>query len=317
MTKDKPAVYQAKSGAIELSVDSSAETIWATQAQIVEVFGVDQSGVARHIKNLFGDGEVDEKSNMQKMHIANSDKPVVVYSLDIILAVGYRISSSKAVAFRKWATQVLRQYITEGYAIDRDRVTQNYQAFLKAVDEVKQLSAGGQVNDHAEMIDLVQAFASTWLSLDAYDRGALPQTGLSKQQVEFTAEELHSALDKLKADLIERGEATDLFAQPKHPGGLQGIVGNVFQTFGGEDLYPTVEEKAAHLLYFVVKNHVFNDGNKRSGAFCFVWFLQKAGILHPDQLTPQALTSLTVLVAESDPKHKDRVTGLVLLLLGS
>jgi hypothetical protein len=313
--KEEMIIYQAKNGAIELRGDFSRETIWATQAQIVQLFGVDQSVVSRHINNIFKDKEGDPKSNMQKMHIANSDKPVVLYSLDIILGVGYRTNSSRAIVFRRWATEVLRQHIVEGYTINRKRVESNYDNFIKAVDDIKHLLPDGGVVAAGDAIELVRMFATTWLSLDAYDRSDFPASGATRKQVAFTADELSSALDDLKNELIAKKEASELFGTAQMSDSISGIVGNVFQSFNGKDLYPTVEEKAAHLLYFVVKNHPFMDGNKRSGAFAFIWFLRGAKLLDPARLSPEALTALTLLVAESKASDKNRIVGLVLLLL--
>lgn len=305
------AIYQAKNGAIELNVDAKHETIWATQAQMAKVFDVDQSGIARHIQNILKDEEVDTKSNMQKLHIANSDKPVTLYSLDIVLAVGYRANSARAIAFRQWATKTLKTYITSGFAINKKHVQQNYGHFLRAIDDIKLLSTNNE-----ESLELIKAFASTWFSLNAFDKGDMPTEGANKKQVVVTAEHLLSAIANLKADLVANSQATDLFAQERTADAIEGIVGNVFQSFAGADVYPTVEEKAAHLLYFIVKNHPFSDGNKRSGAFAFVWYLQRAGALLLNQITPTALTALTLLIAQSEPKQKDRMIGLVLLLLG-
>lgn len=203
-------IYQAKSGAIEFKQDISKETIWATQAQIVDLFDVDQSVVSRHVKNIFADGEVSKKSNMQKMHNANSDKPVILYSLDVILAVGYRANSGRAIQFRQWATKTLRSHIVDGYTINKTRIAKNYGVFLKAVEEVKKLLPSGGIIDAASAMELVKMFASTWISLDSYDREALPKDGVTKKKVEFTAEELHRDLEKLKKDLVGKGEATEL-----------------------------------------------------------------------------------------------------------
>jgi hypothetical protein len=313
--KKEVVIYQAKSGAIELRGDFSRETIWATQAQIVELFDVDQSVVSRHINNIFKDKEISLKSNMQKMHIASSDRPVSLYSLDVILGVGYRTNSSKAVEFRRWATAILREHITEGFTINRKRIGTNYEQFLRAVDEIKHFLPEGATVDTGDVVELVQMFATTWLSLDAYDRSDFPAAGATRKQVLFTADELAGALSDLKRTLVGKKEAGDLFGAERARDSVAGIVGNVFQSFGGKDVYPTVEEKAAHLLYFVVKNHPFTDGNKRSGAFAFVWFLRSAKLLDPTRLSPEALTALTLLVAESKAAEKDRVIGLVLLLL--
>ena len=172
----------------------------------------------------------------------------------------------------------------------------------------------GQSLPTKEAIDLISVFANTWFSLNAYDKSSFPKKGWTKKQVSFTAKELNKSLDQLKKDLVAKKQANDLFAQEKEKNSVSGIVGNIFQTFGGKDLYPSVEDKVAHLFYFMVKNHPFTDGNKRSGAFTFVWFLKKASKL-PENLTPEALTALTLLVAESSPKDKDKMIGLILLLL--
>lgn len=315
-TKQKDIeIYQTKDGAIELSVDARKETVWATQEDLTRLFNKDQSVISRHVRKIFKDREIDEKSNMQKMHIANSDKPVAFYSLDVILSVGYRTNSIEAINFRRWATKILRGYLTQGFVINKKQIANNYDNFLKAVDSIKKLSKNKELIGSAEALNLVEAFASTWLSLDAYDKSSLPKKGSGEKGVSFAAEELKKSIGTLKTELMKKGQATELFAQEKNKDSFTGIVGNIFQTFGGKELYPTVSEKAAHLLYFVVKNHVFNDGNKRSGAFSFVWFLQKAGMLDKENMTPTALTSLTLLIAESDPKDKENIIGLVLLLL--
>jgi len=308
-------IYQAKTGAIELRGDFTRETIWASQAQIVDLFGVDQSVVSRHIKNIFKDGEIEEKSNMQKMHIANSDKPIILYSLDVILGVGYRTNSRVAIEFRKWATKTLRGYIVDGYAINKTRIAKNYAQFLSVVDDIKKLLPWGSSVEPKDAIELVSLFADTWLSLDAYDRDALPKGKLTKKKVELTAEKVTDSLAELKAELIHKSEATDIFGIERSKGSVAGIVGNVMQSFGGKEMYKSAEEKAAHLLYFMVKNHPFTDGNKRNGAFAFVWFLKQANILDVSKLTSPALTALTILVASSEPKDKHKVIALILNLI--
>ena len=165
-----------------------------------------------------------------------------------------------------------------------------------------------------EDLNLVQLFADTWYSLEAYDKAKFPKNGWTKKQVFWTAEELKKALAKLKQELLAKKQATDLFGQERTKNAVEGIASNIFQSFSGRELYPSVEDKAAHLLYFMVKNHPFTDGNKRSGAFAFVWFLKKAGRLSPG-FTPEALTALTLLTAESAAKDKAKMIGLILLLL--
>ncbi|MFH0739638.1 MAG: virulence protein RhuM/Fic/DOC family protein [bacterium] len=313
--KSQVVIYQAKSGAIELRGDFSRETIWATQAQIVNLFGVDQSVISRHINNIFKDGEIDKKSNMQKMHIANSDKPIILYSLDVILGVGYRTNSKVAIEFRKWATKTLRSYIVDGYAVNKNRISENYAQFLSVVEDIKKLLPAGSVVDAEDAVELVSLFADTWLSLDAYDKGVLPKGKLTKKKVLLTTEKISKSLAGLKEELMRRSEVTDIFGKERSEGFVAGIIGNVMQSFGGKELYESAEEKAAHLLYFMIKDHPFVDGNKRSGAFAFVWFLKQANILDVSKLTPSALTALTILVACSDTKEKDKVIGLILNLI--
>jgi prophage maintenance system killer protein len=308
-------IYQTKSGALQLRGDFSRETVWATQAQIVDLFDISQSVVSRHIKNVFTDGEVEQKSNMQNMHIANSDKPVVLYSLDVILSVGYRTNSKLAIEFRQWATKILNQHITAGYTINRSRIGQNYTEFMDAVGKVQALLPAGNEMSTSSVLDLVRLFADTWFSLDAYDKETLAPAKVNKKKVALTAKELASSIEVLKTELIRKGEATSNFAQERNREALEGIVGNVMQSFGGTAVYPSIEGKAAHLLYFIIKNHPFLDGNKRSGAYAFVWFLQKAKVLDSNTLTPTALTTLTILIAESNPTNKEKIISLVMTLI--
>lgn len=317
VSKNNIVIYQAKSGAIELKGDFSNETLWATQAQIAELFNIDRSVVTKHIGNILKSKEISEKSNVQKMHIANSDKPVAFYSLDILLAVGYRANSSRAIEFRQWATKTLRGYIVDGYAVNKKRIAANYDKFLSVVENIKALLPRDSVStiDTADTIELISLFADTWLSLDAYDRDALPKGKITKRKVDLTANKISVSLKDLRSELIRKSEATDIFGEERVAGSVAGIVGNVMQSFGGKDVYESVEEKAAHLLYFMVKNHPFVDGNKRSGAFAFVWFLKQANMLNTSKLTPSALTALTILVASSDPKDKEKIVALVLNLI--
>ncbi|MFA5777054.1 MAG: virulence protein RhuM/Fic/DOC family protein [Parcubacteria group bacterium] len=314
-------IYQGKSGAIELKGDFKRETIWANLQQIADLFEADKSGISRHIKNIFSNGELAKKSTVAKIATVRKEgnreikREIEFYNLDMILSVGYRVNSKKATEFRKWATKTLRQHILEGYTLNKKQLAKNYEAFLKAVEDVKKLlPSGGKVRAE-DALELMKIFASTWLSLDAYDKETLPKIGATKKQVRITADNISEILLKFREELISQKEASELFGTERTKGDAAGIVGNVFQAFGGKDLYPTLEEKAAHLLYFMVKDHPFVDGNKRSGAFAFVWFLRKAKILDTRRLTPEALTALTLLVAESRPKDKERMVGLILILL--
>ncbi len=318
---NKLVVYQAKSGAIELKGDFKKDTMWASLNDIAKLFGRDKSVVSRHLNNIYKSGELNKKSTVAKFATVQYEgkrqvtREMNYYNLDAILSVGYRINSKQATRFRIWATKTLKQHLTEGYTINKQQISKNYQNFLEAVQNVKALLPENDLVETKDVIELINAFASTWFSLEAYDSEKLPSNGYTKQEVTVTAKELQEAINNLKTQLLKKNLATDIFAQENNKNSIEGIIGNVFQVFDGNQVYPTIEEKAAHLLYFMIKNHPFVDGNKRCGAFAFVWFLEKTKNLKAN-LTPEALTALTLLVAESDPKDKNNIIGLILLLLG-
>lgn len=316
--KNNLAVYQAKNGAIELRSDSDMETVWASLDQIADIFGRDKSVISRHIKNIINNDELSRNSVVAFFATTATDGKIYNvehFNLDMILSVGYRVNSKQATSFRQWATKILRQHITKGYTINPVIIKANYDQFLLAVEDIKKLIPEESSIDNKSVLELVTAFADTWLSLDAYDKDALISSGTTKKAVTLTAKQLETALIEFKKELINKGEATELFGKERQNAALAGIVGNVMQSFGGKALYPSIEEKAAHLLYFIVKNHPFVDGNKRSGAFAFIWFLKKTGLLEGSKITPPALTALTLFIAESDPKNKERMVKLVLQLL--
>jgi len=285
------------------------------------LFGRDKSVISRHINNIFKEGELMKAATVAKIATVQKEgarrvtRQVEYYNLDMILSVGYRVDSIQATQFRIWATKTLKQHLLDGYTINKKRIGKNYQKFMHTVADIKTLSAGSEKLTNADVLELVSAFAGTWFSLDAYDKQRFPQKGLTRKTLTIQAQDLYADIVAFKAELMRKGEATELFAQEKSGGSLNAILGNVFQSAFGKDAYPSVEEKAAHLLYFTVKNHPFSDGNKRTGAFAFIWFLQKAKLRFQEKITAQTLTALTLLIAESDPKEKDKIIGLVLLLL--
>jgi hypothetical protein len=311
-------VYQAKNGAIELRGDVSRETIWATLDQIAAVFGRDKSVISRHLKNIFREGELTRSSVVAKNATTAADGKtyqVEYFNLDAIISVGYRVNSKTATQFRQWATKTLHEHITRGYTINRKQIGRNYDAFMRAVGDIQALLPEHVTLDPKGILELVKEFSATWVSLDAYDKDALKAVGSTKKSVKLTGEELTAAIASLRGDLMKKGEATDLFATERHTGSVGGIVGNVMQSFGGKPVYATIEEKAAHLLYFMVKNHPFTDGNKRSGAFAFVWFLRKVRAKGGKNINPAGLTALTLLIAESKPEKKEQMVALVTQLL--
>ncbi len=311
-------IYQAKNGAIELREDFEHENIWANQAQIANLFGVERSVITKHINNIFKNKELDSNSvcaNFAHTAIDGKVYRVIFYSLDVVLFVGYRTNSKRAIEFRKWANTILRDYVIKGYAINRNQISKNYTSFMKSISDIQALLPESISFDPKIIIDLVKEFSSTWLSLNAYDKGSLSTIGTTKRSIKLTGQELTLAIDDFKDELVKNGNATEIFAQERNKGSIEGIVGNIMQSFGGQDLYKTIEEKAVHLLYFIVKDHPFIDGNKRSGAFAFIWFLRKAKIKKSVNINPNALTALTLLIAESNPDKKEQMIALVIQML--
>jgi hypothetical protein len=314
-------IYQAKSGAIELQGDFKHETIWATQIQIADAFEVNIRTVNEHIANIIKSEELKEKSTIRNFRIVQMEggrqvqRDVKHYNLDMILSIGYRVNSKKATLFRQWATKTLKEHIVQGYTINRKQIANNYEAFIQTVNSIQNLLPENITLDPKMVLELIKEFASTWVTLDAYDKDNLKTVGETKKSVRLSGEELAGAIANLRKELIRKKEASELFAQEKRAGSVEGILGNVMQSFDGKPVYVTAEEKAAHLLYFMVKNHPFNDGNKRSGAFAFVWFLRKVKIKGARNINPSALTVLTLLIAESKPSSKNQMIALVTTLL--
>jgi death-on-curing family protein len=310
-------IYQAKSGAIEFRGDFKAETIWATQDQIAQLFDTTKQNISLHFKNVFKSGELEELSVVKDFFTTAGDGKqykVKFYNLDAVISIGYRVNSKTATLFRQWATKTLREHLTKGYTINKKVILKNYDQFLKTVADIQLLLPEHVTLDPKQILDLVKEYSVTWSKLDAYDREVFSK-GINKKKIKLTGDELISAISELKSELMRKGEATDIFAQDRNRGSIEGIIGNVMQSFGGNDVYQTLEEKAAHLLYFIIKNHPFVDGNKRSGAFSFIWFLRKNGVKGARAINPTGLTAITLLIAESNPVHKDKMTALVVELL--
>jgi prophage maintenance system killer protein len=314
-------IYQAKNGTLEIRGDFSNETLWATQSQIAEAFGVDVRTISEHIKNIYKTNELSEKATIRNFRIVRKEgtreivRDINHYNLDMILSVGYRVNSKTATQFRIWATKTLKEHIVKGYTINRKQIGKNYDAFMKAVGDIQNLLPEHITLDPKAILELVKEFSSTWVSLDAYDHGNLKSIGTTKKSIKLNGQELTQAISNFRNELLKKGEATDIFAQERNTGSVEGIVGNVMQSFGGKPLYESLEEKAAHLLYFIVKDHPYVDGNKRSGAFSFIWFLKKNKIKGAQNINPNTLTTLTLLIAESKPEKKELMVALITNLL--
>jgi prophage maintenance system killer protein len=320
---DQVIFFQAADGQVSLDVRLEADTVWLSQAQMAELFGRERSVITRHVGNVFREGELAEKSNVHFLHIAGADRPVGFYNLDVIISVGYRVKSPRGTQFRIWATQVLRQHLIQGYTLHQRRLQErglgDLQQALALMARI--LSARGLVSDEGQaVLEVVQRYSRAWRWLLAYDEDRLAPAFAEPDGVPeaLGLAEAQRAIDTLRRDLARCGETTPLFGQENRQA-LAGILGAIEQTFDGQPLYPTAQLRAAHLLYFVIKDHPFADGNKRIGTLLFLEFLRRNQLLLlPDgqpRIADNGMAALALLIAESAPQQKDLIIRLVLALL--
>jgi prophage maintenance system killer protein len=313
-------IYETEAGQTTIDVKLQHETVWLTQQQLSDLFQRERSVISKHLKNIFSSGELDEDSNVQKMHIPNSDKPVAFYNLDIIISVGYRVNSKQGTQFRIWATNVLRQHIVEGYTLNEKRLKEQAQKYTDLKQTVRLLQNVIQRKElnNDESTGLLQVISDYTYALDIlddYDHQRLTIKGTHKKELfRITYRSAIAAIQTLK----EKFGSSELFGREKDES-FQSSLGTIYQTFGGQELYPSLEEKAANLLYFVVKNHSFSDGNKRIAAFLFVWFMEENNLLYDKdghkRIADNALVALTLLIAESNPLEKDTMVKVIVNLI--
>ena len=298
-------LFQSSDREISLDVPTDGSTVWLTQSQMAELFEKDQSVISRHISNVFKDGELEKESNMHFLHIAKSDRPVAFYNLDVIISVGYRVKSRRGVEFRRWATDVLRRYIIEGAATNERRLEQ-----LGKVARV--MARIPESLETRQVLDIVQSYTAALDLLDDYDHQRLKAPKGDKATYVLSYEECRKVIDDMKF-----GEESDLFGVEKDES-FKGTLGSIYQGFGGQEIYPSLQEKAANLLYLVVKNHAFLDGNKRIAATMFLYFLDRNGVLFVDgrkTIDDSTLVAITIMIAESKPEEKDAMTALAMNFL--
>ncbi len=316
-------IYENADHAVEVRLDAHQETLWLSLQQIADVFSRDKSVISRHLRNIFRDSELDREAVVAKNATTAADGKtyqVEYFNLDAIISVGYRVNSSQATRFRQWATRILREHLTQGWTISRHRFEENAQELEAALRLVRKAAQSPSLDTDSGrgLVDIVSRYAQTFLLLQRYDEGLLTDPQSQAGGALPSLEEARSALDNLKGELMTRGEATELFARDRGDG-LDSLLGNLDQSVFGEPAYPSVEAKAAHLLYFVIKNHPFSDGNKRSAAFLFVDFLHRNSRLFHSSGEPVindvGLAALTLLVAESDPANKDTMIRLIMNML--
>ncbi len=310
MENNEIVLFESRDGAVTLPVKVDSETVWLTQAQIAQLFGKDRTVIGRHIRNAISDGEIDAMTMCAKFAHMGKDADQVynvdIYNLEVIIAVGYRVHSPRGVEFRRWATSVLKEFIVRGYVVNRERMRQLGQT----VEVMKRVVNSLDVD---QVLDVVKTYSTALDLLDGYDHQTIGKPKVKGRSVELSYEECRRFIDSMKfaAD-------SPLFGNEKD-GSFKSALGAVYQSFGGKDLYPSSQEKAANLLYLVTKNHGFSDGNKRIAAGLFLYFLKRNKLLlrkdGSKRIADHTLVALTVMIAESKPQEKELMVNLVMTFL--
>src|SRR3989344_1016403 len=310
-------IYKSSKGH-DVEVTIQTDTVWLTQDQVSRLFSTERSVITKHLGSIFKRGELNEKSNVQKMHIAGSDKPVKLYNLDCIISVGYRVNSKKATEFRMWATKTLKNHLVKGYTINEKRLQEAQDKFNELQETIGFLKDKSRHNlllgQEQEILSLLADYSKTLTLLEQYDKEKVSLINKGKGKFVLDYDEVLVIIAKVKSELTVKKEASELFGQDNQ-GKLQGIIKSIYQTFNKKELYGSIEEKAANLLYFIIKDHPFVDGNKRIASFLFVYFLNKHNYLYKEsrekKINDNALVSLALLVAVSDRKEKNKMTKII------
>lgn len=321
-------IYEDASGEIKLDVSLENETVWLSQKQMSILFDKTTKTINEHIKNIYKECELEENPTIRNFRTVQTEgdreveRDIQYYNLDVIISVGYRVKSKRGTAFRIWATKILKEYLVNGYAINQKRVAHTgleelNQTIALLKDTISKSEL--ELSEAKGLLDVILNYSRTWTLLQGYDEDSL-KVEVEPKEAKFILDfdEAKEAIAQLKNELIKKGEATELFGREK-AGEFSGIVRNIYQTFGGVDLLASIEEKAANLLYYIIKGHPFNDGNKRIGAFMFILFLSKNNMLYKNngelKINDNALVALSLMTAKSDPKQKDTVINLIVNIL--
>ncbi|MBQ8521762.1 MAG: virulence protein RhuM/Fic/DOC family protein [Bacteroides sp.] len=316
--KDKIIIYQSEDGQTQVDVRMENETVWLTANQMAMLFDRDEKTVRKHINNVFKEEELERESNTHFLRVAHSDKPVAFYNLDVIISVGYRVKSQRGVKFRQWANRILKQYLVKGYAVN-DRMRRDQLGELRQLVQVVGRTLQHQdvtaTTDGQALFDVVVDYTYALDTLDNYDYERLSiERTTRKASFRATYENAMAEIRRLH----DKFGGSQWFGNEKDDS-FKSSIGQIYQTFGGEELYPSVEEKAAMLLYLVTKNHSFSDGNKRIAATLFLWFLNNNGILYrtdgSKRLADNTLVALTLMIAESRTEEKDVMVKVVVNLI--
>ena len=308
MDKEKNEIILFENQGIKLEVNVKDDTVWLTQEQMSKLFGKAKSTINEHIKNIFKENELQENETMTKFGNSEfSDKPTNYYNLDMIISVGYRVKSQQGIAFRKWSTRVLKDYMLKGYAINQRRL-EYLEKTVQLIDIANRIDNQLEADEIKNVLKVIGEYTKALDLLDSYDYRTIKKIKGTDSLKQIKYEDCKLIIENLKFN-----EKSNLFAVERDRG-LEAIIGNIYQSFDGEYIYKSVEEKAANFLYLIVKNHVFVDGNKRIAATLFIYFLEFYNILYKDNkqvIDNNTLAALTLLIAESNPKEKDILVDLV------
>ena len=301
--KKELVIFETKDHAVKLEVPVNEETVWLTQEQMSKLFDTARSSIAYHISNIFKEKELEESTSVEIFdRSANSSRPPKFYNLDVIISVGYRVKSKRGVEFRKWANSVLKQYILQGYAVNNHRIAQ-------LGEVIKIMKRTEDSLDGKQILSVIEKYSDALEMLDSYDHQTMTRPKGNPATYTLDYEECMQVILQMRF-----GNESELFGKEKDDS-FRGSIGNIYQSFGGQELYPSLEEKAAHLLYFVTKNHSFLDGNKRIAAAMFLYFLDKNGVLFVDGkklIENHTLVALTIMIAESKPIEKDMMITVIM-----
>ena len=311
-------IYTSEDGQTKVDVRMENETVWLSSNQMALLFDRDEKTVRKHVNNVFADGELDKNNNTQFLRVDGVKQPVAYYTLDVIISVGYRVKSQRGVQFRRWANKILKEYLIKGYVINNDIKVERYNELkdvVRLMSRALSLQEKATETEYSGLFNVITDYVYALDTLDRYDYQTLAVESTTKQEMfRATYENAMAAIGALK----DKFGGSQWFANEKDDS-FRSSIGQIYQTFAGEDLYPSVEEKAAMLLYLVVKNHSFSDGNKRIAAMLFLWFMEKNGILYGEdgskRIANNTLVALTLMIAESRTEEKDVMVKVVVNLI--
>ena len=303
MNKNEIVLFETEDKAVRLEVPIESETVWLTQDQMSELFDTARSSIAYHIGNIFKEKELDRNTYVEIFdRSSNASRPPKYYNLDVIISVGYRVKSKRGVEFRRWANSVLKQYILQGYAVNDKRIAQ-------LGEVIKIMKRTENTLDGRQVLTVIEKYSEALELLDSYDHQSMNRPKGNDTTYVLTYEECMDVISHMRF-----GDESDLFGREKDDS-FRGSIGNIYQSFDGKELYPSLEEKAAHLLYFITKNHSFLDGNKRIAATMFLYFLDRNGVLFADGeklIDDYTLVALTIMIAESRPEEKEMMITVIM-----